>query len=152
MSGSNLAVVVSITCSLARPRVAATSILAAAPHTIALADFAAKLTRIAPGNNAPGWMPAEEACVFTTKAEHLGRNIGTRRIVRSPWCGPLTINSENAHRLFVTCALVNLFVSRRKLLAASVGSSLFAVYARPERHCGPTQHPRPEAAARFSEH
>jgi len=25
---------------------------------------------------------------------------------------------KNAHRLFVTCALVNLFVSRKKLLAA----------------------------------
>jgi IS5 family transposase len=27
--------------------------------------------------------------------------------------------TKNAHRLFVTCALVNLFVSRRKLLAAA---------------------------------
>jgi IS5 family transposase len=26
---------------------------------------------------------------------------------------------KNAHRLFVTCALVNLFVSRKKLLAAA---------------------------------
>ena len=26
---------------------------------------------------------------------------------------------KNAHRLFVTCALVNLFVSRRKLLAVA---------------------------------
>ena len=26
---------------------------------------------------------------------------------------------KNAHRLFVTCALVNLFVSRRKLLAVT---------------------------------
>jgi hypothetical protein len=31
----------------------------------------------------------------------------------------LSRTKKNAHRLFVTCALVNLFVSRRKLLAGA---------------------------------
>src|SRR6202453_2770603 len=41
---------------------------------------------------------------------------------------------KNAHRLFVTCALVNLFLSRKNLLQAAYPPSFLAWQRRPEGH------------------